>query len=106
MLRFTHRQKLTVPNSLALAAAAVLVWVADGSSVNLQGSIADCPNSSPALSVEHDDTALPSPQTASGQCGNESVQQSGLQPGDAVVKSMRSAGFRLLYLPAKALIHK
>ena len=109
MFRYAHKQKLTIPNSLALAAAAVLVWSVSGSSTELNELEAACTTGpsdvSASVSVQQTHADLPSMRAAPEQCGKSSVQQSDMQPGDIVVKSVRTAGFRLLYLPAKALLH-
>ena len=110
MLGFAHKQKLTVPNSLALAAAAVLVWSTNGASTGLNDLEASCTsdstNVSSTVSLPETHVDLPSMRATPEQCGNYSEQQQGLQAGDAVAKSVRTAGFRLLYLPAKALLHR
>ncbi len=106
MLRYTHKQKLTVPNSLALAAAAILVWSANGSPDQAEQYDANCSHDSAPLSVQHGDPALPSMRATPQQCSNSGSQlQAEAQPGSALVKSARTAGLRLLFLPAKALVH-
>ena len=110
MLRFTHKHKLTVPNSLALAVAAVLVWSANGASTDLNDVGASCNSGSSNVSAtvlsQQTHADLPSMRATPEQCGNHSEQQQGLQPAEAVIKSVRTAGFRLFYLPAKALLHR
>ncbi len=101
MLRYAHKQKLTVPNSLALAAAAVLVWSANGSSTELTEMDAHCTGGTANVSVQQISAALPAMSATPEQCGESSA----LQSGDAVLNSVRHAGFRLLFLPAKALLH-
>jgi hypothetical protein len=101
MIKYAHRQKLTVPNSLALAAAAVLVWSANGSSTELNEVDTTCYANASVVATQQSAAALPSMRATPEQCGTITA----LQPGDAVVNSVRDAGFRLLYLPAKVLLH-
>ncbi len=101
MLKHAHRQKLTVPNSLALAAAAVLVWSANGSSTELKDFDTTCNKNASVVVTQQSAAALPSMRATPNQCSTITA----LQPGDAVVSSVRDAVFRLLYLPAKVLLH-
>ena len=100
MLRYGHKQKLTVPNSLALAAAAVLVWSANGSSNELIERDTNCTGEAANVSVQQISAALPAMSAVKEQCGDSPA----LQSGDAVLNSVQNAGLRLLLLPAKALL--
>jgi hypothetical protein len=106
MIGYAQRQKLTVPNSLALAAAAMLVWSANGTSAHVQRMQTHCSSNSTAVTVPFEETGLPEIRPIPEQCVNNNIQmQEDTQRGEILVKTVRTAGLRLLYLPAKALVN-
>ena len=107
MFKFTRKQKISVPNSLALAAAAVLVWSANGSTGQIDEFEDRCNSESVSVSHRQDERALPSMWSAESQCKFDPEQQrQSMQIDGSVVTTMQSASLHLLLLPAKALIRQ
>ena len=106
MLAYTHKQKLTVPNSLALVAAAIIIWNTNPSTADSAQFDASCSGETTAVTLQAGAPTLPYMQATPAQCQTP-ASAPGVEnhPGDSIVKTMQSAGLRLLYLPAKALVN-
>ena len=99
MFHFPRRTKLIVPNSLALFAAAILVWSTAGTTDAEDDQLSAC-NRQGQQSAMPEMTASP-PSCVSESDGGELL----LQVQDKALASAQSVGFDLLYLSAKTLIN-
>lgn len=106
MISYAQKQALTVPNSLALATAAILVWSVSGSTDGVEQFNVHCSVESAAASIQPGDYSQPYMTAIPVQCQEEnSNHEPDMRSDEIIAKTVKSLGLRLLYLPAKALVN-